>query len=71
MNPNKTTILRFSPIAEITDDEMKEEVVTTNNRGHWCEGIITKDQRYGYDCIDKDGAILMDVKLYAVLPKDE
>ena len=63
-------MLRFKPIEQITEEEMNEEVVTTDGKGHWCEGIVTKDQRYGYDCTDKDGSILMDVKLYAVLPKD-
>ena len=71
MDPNKTTILRFKPISEITEEEMNEEVVTTDGKGHWCQGLIFNDEKHGVGCLgQKDDEGLFDLTLYAVLPKD-
>ena len=74
MNPNKTTILRFSPIAEITEDEMKEEVLATDCV-HWMQGSLRFLKKpilgmTGFVCIDSGTNILGNIKLYAVLPKE-
>ena len=72
MNPNKTTILRFKPIAEITDEEMKEEVLATDGHGFWLQGLILSDDETNYDCIDNlFRRRINNVTMYAVLPKDE
>ena len=70
MNPNKTTILRFKPISEITEEEMKEEVLACDCR-HFLRGKIKNDKDYGFLCSDEFGRFLPNVATYAVLPKDE
>ena len=74
MNPNKTTILRFRPIAEITEDEMEEEVLATDCV-HWMQGSLQFLKKpifgiTGFACIDSGTNILGNIKLYAVLPKE-
>ena len=69
MNPTKTIMLRFKPIAEITEDEMKEEVLATDCR-HFLRGKINNDKDYGFLCNDEFGRFLPNVTMYAVLPKE-
>ena len=49
MNPTKTTILRFKPIWQITEDEMKEEVLAYNGK-EWMQGFITRLDDVHYEC---------------------
>ena len=75
MNPNKTIVLRLKPITEITEEEMKEELLTTNGV-NWMQGSVRFLQNpiygiTGFACIDSRTNILGDVKLYAILPKDK
>ena len=72
MNPTKTIMLRFKPIEQITDKEMNEEVLTTDGKGHWGQGFVSKNTlRESYYCNTNAGNLLNRVKLYAVLPKGE
>ena len=72
MNPNKTTVLRFKPIDEITEEEMKDEVLATDSDGSWLQGIVLINARNNtFYCDDNAGLKLRNIKLYAVLPKDE
>ena len=71
MNPKKTTILRFKPIAEITEDEMKEEVLATDGKGNWLQGNITRYSDAEFTCYELEGSCLDEVVSYAVLPKEE
>ena len=70
MKADKTTVLRFKPIDEITEDEMKEEVLACDCR-HFLRGKINNDKDYGFLCRDEFGRFLPNVTIYAVLPKDE
>ena len=75
MNPTKTIMLRFKPIEQITEDEMKEEVLATDCV-HWMQGSLRFLKKpifgiTGFACIDSGTNILGNIKLYAVLPKDE
>ena len=69
MNQNKTMILRFKPIAEITDEEMKEDVVATNST-YWMRGRIDVFESGKYECMDENGTWIEGVTHYAILPKD-
>lgn len=69
MNPNKTTVLRFKPIEQITEDERKEEVLATDCNGNWSQGKVYVED-YGYSLLDQFLEIVDNIKLYAVLPKD-
>ena len=71
MNPTKTIMLRFKPIAEITEDEIKEEVLVTDGKGNWLQGLITKYSDTEFTCYELEGSCLDEVVSYAVLPKDE
>ena len=69
MEPNKTTILRFRPISEITEEEMKEEVLAYNGK-EWMQGFITRLDDVHYECNSSSmDEWLGDITLYAVLPK--
>lgn len=70
MNQNKTTILRFKPIEQITEEEMKEEVLC-NSGTSWCQGFVKCFKGEFYTCFDPEGVALDEVELYAVLPKEE
>jgi len=71
MDPNKTTILRFKPISEITYDELGIYVLATDCKGNWVQGIITKYSETEFSCYELEGSCLDEVSLFAVLPKDE
>ena len=71
MNPNKTTILRFKPIEQITDEEMNEEVLATDGKGNWLQGNITRYSDAEFTCYELEGSCLDEVVSYAVLPKEE
>lgn len=70
MDQNKTIMLRFKPIDEITEDEMKEDVVATNGT-YWMRGRIDAFENNKYECMDEDGTWIEGVTHYAGLPKDE
>ena len=70
MNPNKTIVLRLKPIGEITEDEMKEEVLATDCR-NFLRGKINNNKDYGFLCNDEFGRFLPNVTMYAVLHKEE
>ena len=59
MNPSKTTILRFRPIAEITEEEAKNEILVFNGVDYWNDTVFL------------DVIALSGITHYAVLPKDE
>jgi len=69
MNPTKTIMLRFKPIAEITEDEKENEVLATNGEC-WLKGIIS-DAYFGLRCVDVCGDVIYQLTHYAVLPKEE
>lgn len=71
MEQNKTYVLRLKPIAEITEEEMKEEVLATDGKGNWLQGLITKYSDTEFSCYELEGSCLDEVVSYAVLPKDE
>ena len=71
MNPNKTIMLRFKPIEQITDEEMREEVLATDGKGNWLQGLITKYSDTEFSCYEIEGSCLDEVVSYAVLPKEE
>lgn len=72
MKKNKSYIFRFKPIAEITEEEMKEEVLATDGYGIWLQGLIMYDNETNYYCIDNlFRRRINNVTMYAVLPKDE
>ena len=69
MDPNKTTVLRIQPISEITDEEIKENVLATNGV-YWISGIVR--WIYGqYECYDDELGCILNVTHFAVLPEDE
>ena len=70
MEKNKSYILRFKPITDITEEEMKEDVVATNGT-YWIRGRIDIFEGGKYECMDEDGTWIEGVTHYAVLPKDE
>lgn len=70
MNPTKTIMLRLKPIAEITEDEMKEEVLATDGFDY-TKGNVATDRDCNY-YVESDGfGIIFNITHYAVLPKDE
>ena len=58
MDQNKTIMLRFKPIAEITEDEMKDEVLATDGKGNWLQGLITKYSDNKFSCYEIEGSCL-------------
>ena len=58
MNPTKTIMLRFKPIAEITEEEAKNEILVFNGVDYWNDTV-------SLDVIDLSG-----ITHYAVLPKE-
>ena len=70
MDANKTYVLRLKPIGEITEEEMKEDVLATNGT-YWMRCRIDIFENKKYECIDEDGACIEGVTHYAVLPKEE
>ena len=71
MNPTKTIMLRFKPIAEITEEEMKEKTLVTDGEGHWCEGFVSLRENGEYYANCGEAGIMFGFTHYAVLPKDE
>ena len=71
MNPTKTIMLRFKPIEQITEEEMKDEVLATDGKGNWLQGLITKYSDTEFSCYEIEGSCLDEVVSYAVLPKEE
>lgn len=69
MEKNKSYIFRFKPITDITEEEMKEDVVATNGT-YWIRGRIDIFEGGKYECMDEDGTWIEGVTHYAVLPKD-
>ncbi len=70
MNPTKTIMLRLKPIWQITEDEMKEEVLAYNGK-EWMQGFITRLDDVHYECNSSSiDEWLGDIILYAILPKD-
>lgn len=70
MKEGKTTIIRFKPISKITDDEMRDDVVSCDGT-YFLRGRINADKEYGFLCKDEFGRFLPNVTHFAVLPKDE
>lgn len=70
MDANKTYVLRLKPIGEITEEDMKEDVLATNGT-YWMRGRINVFENEKYECIDEDGTWIEGVTHYAVLPKEE
>lgn len=68
MEANKTYILQLKPIAEITEEERKIEVLATNGK-HWIKGIVSIPDAKHYECKDKNGTWIGDVTHFAVLSK--
>ena len=69
MDPNKTYTLRLRPISEITDEEIKENVLATNGI-YWISGIVRWINGQ-YECYDDELGRLFDITHFAVLPKEE
>lgn len=70
MEKNKSYIFRFKPITDITEEEMKEDVVATNGT-YWIRGRIDIFEGGKYECMEEDGTWIEGITHYAVLPKDE
>ena len=63
-------MLRLKPIWQITEDEMKEEVLAYNGK-EWMQGFITRLDDVHYECNSSSiDEWLGDIILYAILPKD-
>ena len=69
MDANKTYTLRLKPIAEITEEEIEENVLATNGV-YWISGIVRWINGQ-YECYDNELGCILNVTHFAVLPKDE
>ena len=70
MNPNKTTILRLKPIAEITTEDIVNEVLAYNGK-EFMQGKIFRNLIGKYYHCSKNGVTITRVTHFAVLPKGE
>ena len=72
MKVDKSYQLRFRPISEITDEQMKCELLTTDGNGHWCQGVLFHNEKYGIGCVGQKGEEgLFGLMFFAELSKTE
>ena len=69
MDANKTTILRFKPIAEITEEEMEFEMLATDGFDY-VKGNVAIDRDGNYYVESDDFGIIFKITHHAILPKD-